>query len=138
MTSWYASGRSAAPFNDKDQLACHAVLIECFSSNSILYRFVFTSSYRWAHVLFRLFVFLCVLWCVLVLFLRPVSWVCNVANLSIFFYFPVSVLWEEFEDTTEVIRIRISKKNRQHKGQKKKYKMTNNDPQNIHIKPKIE
>ena len=41
MTNWYASGRSAAPFNDNDQLACHAVLIECFGSNSILYRFVF-------------------------------------------------------------------------------------------------
>jgi hypothetical protein len=29
---------------------------------------------------------------------------------------------EEFEDTKGVIRIRISKKNRQHNGQKKKYK----------------
>jgi len=28
---------------------------------------------------------------------------------------------EEFEDTTGVIRIRISKKNRQHNSQKKKY-----------------
>jgi hypothetical protein len=28
---------------------------------------------------------------------------------------------EEFEDTKGVIRIRISKKNRQHNGQKKKY-----------------
>jgi len=44
----------------------------------------------------------------------------------------------EFEDTKGVIRIRISKKNRQHNGQKKKYKMTNNDLQNIHIKLKIE
>ena len=32
---------------------------------------------------------------------------------------------------------RISKKNRQHNGQKKKYKRTNNDLQNIHIKLKI-
>jgi hypothetical protein len=31
---------------------------------------------------------------------------------------------EEFEDTKGVIRIRISKKNRQHNGQKKKYKRT--------------
>jgi hypothetical protein len=30
--------------------------------------------------------------------------------------------WEEFEDTKGVIRTRISKKNRQHNGQKKKYK----------------
>jgi len=45
---------------------------------------------------------------------------------------------EEFEDTTGVIRIRISKKNRQHNGQMKKYKRTNNDLQNIHIKLKIE
>jgi hypothetical protein len=43
---------------------------------------------------------------------------------------------EEFEDTKGVIRIRISKKNRQHNGQKKKYKRTNNDLQNIHIKLK--
>ena len=34
----------------------------------------------------------------------------------------------------EVIRIRKSKKNKQHNGQKKKYKRTNNDLQNIHIK----
>ena len=34
---------------------------------------------------------------------------------------------EEFEDTKGAIRIRISKKNRQHNGQKKKYKRTNND-----------
>jgi hypothetical protein len=45
---------------------------------------------------------------------------------------------EEFENTKGVIRIRISKKNRQHNGQQKKYKSTNNDPQNMHIKLKIE
>ena len=45
---------------------------------------------------------------------------------------------EELEDTKGVIRIRISKKNRQHNGQKKRYKRTNNDLQNIHIKLKIE
>ena len=38
---------------------------------------------------------------------------------------------KEFEDTKGVIRIRISNKNIQHKGQKKKYKRTNNDLQNI-------
>ena len=38
---------------------------------------------------------------------------------------------EEFEDTKGAIRIRISKKNRQHNGQKKKYKRTNNDLQNM-------
>ena len=37
-----------------------------------------------------------------------------------------------------VLIIRILKKNRQHNGQMKKYKMTNNDLQNIHIKLKIE
>ena len=47
-------------------------------------------------------------------------------------------LKEEFEDTKGVIRIRILKKNRQHNGQKKKYKRTNNDQQSIHIKLKIE
>jgi hypothetical protein len=44
---------------------------------------------------------------------------------------------EEFEDIKGVIVIRKSKKNRQHNGQKKKYKRTNNDLQNIHIKLKI-
>jgi len=38
----------------------------------------------------------------------------------------------------EVIRIRNSIKNTQHNGQTKKYKMTNNDLQNIHKKQKIE
>ena len=41
---------------------------------------------------------------------------------------------EEFEDTKGVIRIRKSKNNRQHNGQKKKYKRTNNDLQNIKLK----
>jgi len=45
---------------------------------------------------------------------------------------------EEFEDTKGVIKIRISKKNRHHNGQKKKYKKTNNDQQTMHIKLKIE
>jgi len=49
-----------------------------------------------------------------------------------------ALLEEEFEDTKGAIRIRISKKNRQHNGQKKKSKRTNNDQQNIHIKLKIE
>ena len=44
---------------------------------------------------------------------------------------------EEMEDTKGGIKIRISK-NRQHNGQKKKYKRTNNDLQNTHIKPKID
>jgi hypothetical protein len=44
--------------------------------------------------------------------------------------------YEEFEDTKEVIRIRISKKNRKHNGQKKKYKKTNNDLQNTTHKTK--
>ena len=45
---------------------------------------------------------------------------------------------EEFEDTKGVIRICISKKDRQHNGQKKKYKRTNNDLQSIHLKIKTE
>ena len=45
---------------------------------------------------------------------------------------------EEFEDTKRIIRIRKSKKIRQHNGQKKKDKRTNNDLQNIHIKLNIE
>ena len=50
----------------------------------------------------------------------------------------INILEVKFEDTKGVIRNRISKKNRQHNGQKKKYKRTNNDRQNIHIKLKIE
>ena len=50
----------------------------------------------------------------------------------------LSCYQEEFEDTNMVIRICKSKKNRQHNGQKKKYKRTNNGLQNIHIKLKIE
>jgi hypothetical protein len=47
-------------------------------------------------------------------------------------------LKEDFEDTRDAIRFRISKKNRQHNHQKKKYKRTNNDQQIIDIKLKIE
>jgi hypothetical protein len=45
---------------------------------------------------------------------------------------------EELEDIKGVIKIRISKKNMERNGQKKKYKRTNNDIQNIHIKIEIE
>jgi len=45
---------------------------------------------------------------------------------------------EESEDTKGAIIIRISKKNRQNNGKKKKDKRTNYDLQNIHIKLKIE
>jgi hypothetical protein len=45
---------------------------------------------------------------------------------------------EEFEDIKGVIRIRKSKKDRQHNGQKNKDGRTNIDLQNIHIKLKIE
>jgi len=48
------------------------------------------------------------------------------------------VIKEEFEDTKVVIRIRISKKNRQHQWSKEKDKRTNNDLQKIRIKLKIE
>ena len=40
----------------------------------------------------------------------------------------------DFADTKGLIRICKSKKNRQHNDQKKKYKRTNNDLQNIHIR----
>jgi hypothetical protein len=58
--------------------------------------------------------------------LLALSYLANIKNL------------EEFEVTKGAIRNRISKKNRQHNGQKKKCKRTNNDRQNIHIKLKIE
>jgi hypothetical protein len=43
---------------------------------------------------------------------------------------------EEFKDIKGLIRICISKKNRQHSDQKKKNKRTNNDLQNLRIKLK--
>ena len=45
---------------------------------------------------------------------------------------------EESEDTKGTTRIRKSKKDRQHNGQRKKDKRTNNYLQNIHIKLKVE
>ena len=52
--------------------------------------------------------------------------------------FFLDVCYDESEHTKGAIIIRISKKNRQHNDQKKMYKRTNNDLQNIHIKLKIE
>ena len=49
----------------------------------------------------------------------------------------LSIRSQEFEDTKGEIRIRKSK-NRQNNDQIKKYKRTNNDLQNIHIKLKFE
>ena len=45
---------------------------------------------------------------------------------------------EGFEDTKGIIRIRKSKKDRQHDGQKKTDKRTYNYLENIHITLKIE
>ena len=54
-------------------------------------------------------------------------------------YYEVRMLKEEFEDTKGVIRICISKKNRQHNDQKKKYiRDKQQSIYNIHIKLKIE
>ena len=46
------------------------------------------------------------------------------------------LVYEEFEDTKGVIGIRKLKKDRQHNGQKKKGKRTNNDPHNMTHKTK--
>ena len=53
-------------------------------------------------------------------------------------YYRINLYEEEFGDTKGAIRIRISKKNKQHNGQKKKDKRKKNEQQNIHIKLKIE
>jgi hypothetical protein len=45
-------------------------------------------------------------------------------HYKLFFYDRIDTCQEEVEDTKGVIRIRISKKNRQHNDQKKKYKWT--------------
>ena len=53
-----------------------------------------------------------------------------------FIYLVIYCFMKSLKIPKGVIRIRISKKNRQHNSQKKKYKRTNNDLQNIHIKLK--
>jgi hypothetical protein len=128
---------------------------------------------RRVHILFTFYLFACVFCCCCCLFcfcfssfLLPVSlyfrfWIApsvfsNVyLNMYIYilcvsFNHPLylNFLLEEFEDIKGVVRIRISKKNRQHSGHKIKYrqhsghkikyKRTNHDLQNIHIKLKIE
>ena len=57
--------------------------------------------------------------------------------LVIKYFFKIFVE-EEFEDTKGAIRIRKSRKDRQHNGKKKRDKRTNNHLQNMHIKLKIE
>ena len=50
------------------------------------------------------------------------------------FVFPIFQFWTYLmKKSLKIPKIRISK-NRQHNGQKKKYKRTNNNRQNIHIK----
>jgi hypothetical protein len=48
------------------------------------------------------------------------------------------LMLEEFEDTKGVTRIRISTKDRQYNGQKKKDKTINNDLQNTIQKTQVE
>ena len=60
----------------------------------------------------------------------PVHLYHSIRQISCYLYI------EESEDTKGVIRIRKSKKDRQHNGQKKKNKRTNNDLQNITQKTK--
>jgi hypothetical protein len=57
----------------------------------------------------------------------------STVTLALYCYsFFLSLYIRELEDTKGAIRIHISKKNRQHKGQQKKYKRTNNDQQNTY------
>ena len=83
-------------------------------------------------------VFLVYIAYILELVLFQVDVVIGLIKISIFLLCVCLVLQEEFENTKGVIRILKSKKNRQHSGQKKKYKRTNNDLQNIHIKLKFD
>ena len=54
--------------------------------------------------------------------------------LEIIGVYVLNIVYEAFEDTKGVIRIRKSKKDRKHNGQKKKDKRTNNDLQIINLK----
>jgi hypothetical protein len=67
------------------------------------------------------------------------DWSLTSRNVFIFIgdSLPLSLL-EVILSSKGAIRIHISKKNRQQNVQKKKYKRTNNDQQNIHIKLKTE
>jgi hypothetical protein len=56
--------------------------------------------------------------------------VASISELSIICC-PFGYFKKEIKDTKGVIRIRKSKKERQHNGQKKKDKRTNNDQQSI-------
>ena len=62
----------------------------------------------------------------------PVSVITFIRNAQIKIVDSQIILKEESEDTKGVIRICTSKKNRQHNGQKKKDKRTNNDLQHTH------
>ena len=53
-------------------------------------------------------------------------------NFNVVIPHGVKMFKEEFEDTKWVIRIRISKKNRQHNDQKKKYKQRSTKPRFIY------
>jgi hypothetical protein len=67
------------------------------------------------------------------------QWGCITRSIVLYVcYVDRYLSYGEFEDTKGVIRIRISKKNRHHNGKEKKYKRTNNDLHNIHIKLLIE
>jgi hypothetical protein len=73
-----------------------------------------------------------------VVFLSPFSLEIHVFLIVRSLYRSELYIRKKSEDTKGVIRIRKSKKDRQHNCQKKKDKRTNNDLQNIHIKLKIE
>ena len=73
-----------------------------------------------------------------VVFLSPFNLEIHVFLIVRSLYRSELYIRKKSEDTKGVIRIRKSKKDRQHNCQKKKDKRTNNDLQNIHIKLMIE
>ena len=54
---------------------------------------------------------------------------CFINEIRVIYVLPVRHMKDDLEDTKVVIRIRQSKKDRQHNGQKIKNKMTSNDLQ---------
>ena len=134
--SWYSSKRISSPspsppsspwdviYSLHDIAEVEKMLILALNSNCSLTRFMVSN---YPIDIFKLF-------------LSRIFTILSAIRLNIYRYQQYNHKYnkkiKEFEDTKGVIKIRKSKKDRQHNGQKKKDKRTNNDLQNITHKTK--